>query len=105
MALGMSYDDYWYGDVTMTRYYYEAHQIRLRQRDYESWLAGAYVKVAIESSIGNAFRKGEAAQYPKEPYSVTAEKQKEANEEQQALFMQAWMEQFVEAGKNWGQKS
>ena len=104
MSMGMSYEEYWYGDTTLSRYYYQAYQLRLQQRDYDAWLAGAYVKAAIESSIGNAFRKSssDAVSYPSQPYTIEEKRQREINEEQEALIMQAWMTQFVEAGKNWG---
>ena len=104
MSIGMSYQDYWYGDVDLVRYYYKAYQLRLEQQDYNAWIAGAYVKMAIESSIGNAFRKNsaDAVTYPTEPYSIAEQRRREATEEEQALIMQAWMTQFVEAGKNWG---
>lgn len=109
MAIGMTYEQYWYGDPLMVRAFYEADKIRKEREDYEAWLHGLYVLNALNASVGNMFRKsGQPVKYPTEPFSVTEKKerqrQKEIDEEQEALIAQAWMSSFVQAGKNWGRK-
>ena len=107
MAIGMTYEQYWYGDPLMVRAFYKADKIRQEREDYNAWTQGMYVLSALNASVGNMLRKsGQPAKYPTEPFSVTEKKerqrQKEIDEEQEALLAQAWMSSFVQAGKNWG---
>lgn len=75
MSIGMSYDDFWNGDVAMVRAYRKAQEFRDRRRNQELWLQGMYVYEAIcdVSPILHAFaKKGtKPAPYPAEPYAIT----------------------------------
>ena len=113
MAIGMTYEQYWYGDVHMVRAFYKAHRLRLRMMNETAWLTGAYVKKALDATVGNMFRKGgQPLTYPQEPIwngeedeemkREETEAEREQREEQEALFAQAWMTNFVMAGKGWG---
>lgn len=109
MAIGMSYEQYWYGDPLMVRAFYKADKLRRERMDEEAWLNGLYVMKAIDSTICNGFRKSgqDPAEYPKKPYFVirAEEEEREKTEkekEQEALWAMAWMSSFVQAGKNWG---
>ena len=109
MAIGMTYDQYWYGDVHMARAFYEADRIRQKRMNDEAWLYGAYVCRAIESTICNAFRKkgSQPVSYPKEPIWNDEWEGKEPirDEEQEAVYAEAYMMNMVMAGKNWGKHS
>ena len=109
MAIGMTYDQYWFGDPLMVRAFYKADKLRRRREDENAWLYGMYVQSAIDATVGNMFRKtGETrAEYPKEP--ILLSKAKEVQEMREAQrkeneknFALAWMTSFVQAGKNWG---
>ena len=74
---------------------------------------GQYVYKALDSTVGNMFRKaGQApSEYPKEPFSTTQRKEKEAAKgedkteaakEREKTWARAWMSSFVQAGKNYG---
>lgn len=109
MAIGMTYEQYWYGDPLMVRAFYKAEKLRQRRVDEEAWLAGSYFLKAIDASVINMFRKtGQApAEYPEEPVTVTFErenrvKKTEREKEQEATWALAWMNSFVQAGKNFG---
>lgn len=111
MAIGMTYDQYWYGDVHMARAFYKADRIRQKRMNDEAWLHGAYVVRALEATVGNALRsKGTPPfEYPKEPIwddSWDAEEEREINrkerEEKEAVFAEAYMQNMMLAGKNWG---
>ena len=110
MAIGMTYDEYWYGDPLMVRAFYKANRLREEQKDAEAWLAGSYVLKALDAVVGNLFRdKGsQRAEYPTEPVLAQAKREKrektEREQEQEALWAKAWMSQFVEAGKEWGKQ-
>ena len=106
MAIAMTSEQYWYGDPLMVRAFYKAEKIRRELSDEKAWLQGIYFKLAIESSVGNAFRAKGATpeQYPEVPM-LTAERQKaKQTEDQQKAFARLYMMQMVEAGKNWGRR-
>lgn len=109
MAIGMTYDEYWYGDPLMVRAYYKAEQTRRKMEDQHAWLQGLYVREALASTVGNMFLKDGAKpnEYPKEAYSITSDKEKqqkkeEKDAEKEAVWAMAWMSSFVQAGKNFG---
>lgn len=107
MAIGMTYEQYWYGDPLMVRAFYKADQLRQQRLNDEAWLFGAYVYRAIDATVCNMFRKhnAEMAEYPKKPIEIGEKEEsyyeKEKREEQEALFAQAYMSNMVLAGKNW----
>ena len=110
MAIGMTYDQYWYGDVHMARAFYKADRLRQKRMNEEAWLHGAYVLRALDATVCNAFRKkgDPQSEYPKEPIwdddwddDYRQEKQEE-REETEALFAEAYMTNMMLAGKNWG---
>lgn len=49
LAIGMSYNEYWYSSPFLTKTYYDAHTLRTRQRNEELWLQGFYNYAAFES--------------------------------------------------------
>ena len=109
MAIGMTYDEYWFGDPLLVRAYYKAVQLRRKRADEDAWLNGLYVLNALNATVGNMFRKpGQApAEYPKEPFTVQEDRRKEEErtekqKEREATWALAWMNSFVEAGKNFG---
>ena len=81
----MTYDQYWNGDCTLTKYYRKADEIKKERRNEELWLQGAYIYEALcdVSPILHAFaKKGTKPQpYSDKPYSITAEQVKRAEEE------------------------
>lgn len=110
MAIGMSYDQYWYGDPLMVRAFFKADKLRQERADEEAWTHGLYVLSALDATVGNMFRKSgqSPAEYPAEPFTITKRKEKqkktEEQQEQEATWALAWMSSFVNAGKNWGKK-
>ena len=111
MAIGMTYEQYWYGDPMMVRAFYKANQIRKDIADEAAWLNGLYVYNALNAAIGSTFhRPGSApADYPDQPFSLKKkqeEKQRktEVEQEEEAVWAMAWMSSFVQAGKHWGKQ-
>ena len=109
MAIGMTYEQYWYGDPLMVRAFIKAHKIRQQKMNEEAWLQGAYVLRALDVVVGNAFRKKgqKPSEYPKEPIAfaeeeLETEEERERKEEQNAVFARAYMSAMVHAGKDWG---
>ena len=107
--MGMTYDQYWYGDPLMVRAFYKADQLRRERMDEEAWLFGIYTMNALNVIVGNALKKSGAppVDYPKEPYMATYNREKERErtereKEQERVWALAWMTSFVAAGKNFG---
>lgn len=107
MAIGMTYEQYWYGDPLMVRDFYKAWKIRQQQINEQAWLNGVYFMKALEATVGNAMRKqgSQAIEYPSKPLELykqeETEEQKFLREEDEATFARAYMENMVLAGKNW----
>ena len=87
MSYGMSYDEFWYGDVYRTKFYRDAYKIKVRQKDEELWLQGMYVYEALckVSPILHAFsKKGtKPLQYSPKPYMSNMEFEKSKVDKEQ----------------------
>lgn len=84
LSIGMTEKQYWDRDSTLTKFYREADKLRQERRNYDMWLQGMYIYDGIQrlAPILRAFgKKGTKAEpYVKEPYPITAEEQKRAQE-------------------------
>lgn len=101
--MGMTYDQYWYGDPQMVRAFYETHKLKKQRENETAWLHGLYVFHAVSIALANAFReKGKSAEnYPAKPFGFD-EEQKQLDEETELALAESYMKQMVRAGKNWG---
>ncbi|HIS12711.1 MAG TPA: hypothetical protein IAB40_06365 [Candidatus Onthocola stercoravium] len=100
MAIGMSYQEFWYEDCWIAKYYLEAYKIRKEQINEQLWLQGMYVFEAIldASPVLHAFsKKGtKAIPYSKQPYSLfkktekEKEKEVEIEREKAKIFFENW---------------
>lgn len=79
MAYGMTYDDYWHGDMEMAKAYREAYKIKQKQENAYAHRQGAYFYEAIVKGIANTFGKSKDF-YTEYPYPLT-EEEKEKQEE------------------------
>lgn len=74
MAIGVPYQEFWHGDYSQLRYYFEADKHRRERENYLAWLQGAYVYDAIcaVSPILHAFAKKGTKPLPylKKPYDT-----------------------------------
>ena len=77
LSIGMTADEFWNQDCTLTKYYRKAHSIQLDRKNQELWLQGLYIYEALcdVSPILHAFAKQgtKPAPYPTEPYPRTKE--------------------------------
>ena len=107
MAIGMTYEEYWYGDPLMVRAFYEAWKLKKKQQDELAWLNGLYVAKALNATVMNAFKKqgSQPETYPEKPILCAEEEKNKAKteeqEEMEALYAMAYMENMVLAGKGW----
>ena len=85
MSIGMSYDDFYNGDVCMVEAYRKADELRLKQRNYEFWIQGMYTYEALCDAsplFRFSMKKGtiKPEPYLKEPYPVTQTEVREREE-------------------------
>ena len=86
MAYGMSYDQFWDGDVMAHKQYRKAYKIRISEKNTMLWLQGRYFYDAIcaASPIIRAFSKAKRpTEYNKEPYDLEADAKKRREEREQ----------------------
>lgn len=102
--MGMSYEDYWYGDPEKAKFFREAYLYKLEARNRKLWVMGRYVYDAIfaNSPVLRAFGGATSPRkYLEEPYAITdrmakereeireAEEQRRAREDIEAQIMNA----------------
>ena len=88
MSIGMSYDDFWNGDVSMVKAYRKAYELQEKRRNQELWLQGMYFYEALCDAsplFRFSMKKGiiKPEPYLKEPYPITAAEVR-AREEREA---------------------
>ena len=102
LSIGMTPEQYWDGDSTLTKYYREADRLHLKRRNEELWLQGMYIYEALcdVSPVLHAFAKRgtKVVPYPERPYAITntdikeEKKRKEQMEREKAKrYMEAQM--------------
>ena len=102
LSIGMTYEQYWYGDVWMVEAFREAEKLRQERVNAETWLQGMYVYDAIAriSPVLHAFaKKGTKPQpYMSKPYEfgkreisdIEREQIKENERLKSILFFKNW---------------
>ena len=85
MSIGMSYDDFWNGDVSMVKAYRKAYELREKRRNQELWLQGMYFYEALCDAsplFRFTMKKGsiKPEPYVREPYPITAAEVREREE-------------------------
>ena len=86
MAYGMTYEQFWNGDVKAHKCYRKAHKIRMSEDNTKLWLQGRYFYDALcaVSPIIRAFSKAKRPNdYNKEPYDLDAEDKRRREEREQ----------------------
>lgn len=82
LSIGMSYNDYWYNDYEMVKYYRKAHTLQIDEKNTLMWLQGYYVYNAILdcSPVLNAMsKKHKPVPYMNKP--IELRKKEKTNEE------------------------
>lgn len=101
MSLGMTYEQYWYGNYDLINYYIESEKIRQVKRNNEMWLQGLYVHIAIGDLVPvlNPFSKEhKAKKYLSKPIPITKEEQEEEERDKMQRFIK-YMDTLVARGK------
>ena len=100
LAIGMTPEQYWEGDCTLTKYYRKAEELRNERRNQELWLQGMYIYEALcdVSPVLHAYaKKGtKPSPYSSKPYPLTAQQVRNEEEEKQRKVMDKG-KKFMEA--------
>lgn len=103
MSYGMTYNEYWYGDAYIVKFYRESYRLKLKSQDENNWMLGMYVYEAILdcSPILHAFsKKGtKPLQYSSKPY--LADKLREKTKEEIEQEKENERLKFVVQMNNW----
>ena len=102
LSIGMSEEQYWDKDPMLAKYYREADELRKERVNQEAWLQGMYIYDALAriSPIMSGFaKKGTKAKpYVEQPYPLSHERTKTAEEKKEKLkyekgkrYMEAFM--------------
>lgn len=103
MSMGMSYDEFWEGDVALPKFYREAYKLKqereFEQANFNAWLQGFYNTRAYAVVLGNAFadKNSEPMEYFDKPIQLgkkTKEQQVE-DVESARLKMRIALDNFV----------
>ena len=86
MSIGMTYDEYWFGEPERTRFYRDSHILKCKSRNQELWLQGMY----FISSIAVALDSKKKTKYPEKPFEIypktEAERKAEAERERRKVI-------------------
>lgn len=82
MAYGMTYDQFWDGDVSAHRMFIKAEKLRMKRKNEDAWLQGMYFYEALccSSSLFRGLKPSRPQAYRKEPYDISDEDRKKREE-------------------------
>lgn len=108
MAMGVSYNEFWNGDYSQFKYYWEKENILNEKKNAELWLLGNYVYDAICAVapvlVANPRNGAKITPYHKKPYQLNEEEPKTPQEEQNEMLVKfknmtsRWNENFNKGG-------
>lgn len=93
MAMGVSFEEFWYGDYCRLKFYEQAYYNKLKKRDYDAWIQGAYFYHAVTVALARGFGGDKKAEYPKQPFGYEEEKPEEYMSQQE---LRAYIRQQLE---------
>ena len=89
LSIGMTFEQYWYEDCLLAKYYRKAHELKQKRRNQELWLQGAYFYEALTdvAPMLHAFaKKGtKATPYVAEPFALTSKEVIERRKREEKL--------------------
>ena len=100
MAMGVSFDEFWYGDYCRLKFYERAYFNRLKKRDYDMWLEGAYVYQAVSVALAKSFGGDRQAEYPKQPFGYEKPEEQMSQEELLAYIQKQLEEEAAAYARN-----
>lgn len=106
MSYGMTYEQFWEGDVCAHKAFREAEKIRIRRQNEQAHLQGAYIYEAL-AAVAPLFRGMKPSKpqpYRKEPYDMFAEDAKRREEEEEKSRYEKIKEKVAAFAKAFNEK-
>lgn len=97
MAIGMTYNEFWFGDPYLVRYYREAYNFKRKIKNEEMWVQGMYFAKAIGASLDKKNK------YPEKPFDIFPKTAREKQAEIEAN-RQKVIDFFTNVKKSWSTK-
>ena len=108
LAIGMTYEQFWFGDVCLTQCYMEAFKLKQRLENEHAWLQGRYVYEAIGALVPvlHAFAKNgtKPNEYLKEPFPMSEQEIKERKERDERLAYERGMQRMKALAESMNKK-
>ena len=92
MAMGVSYEEFWFGDYCKLKYYEQAYFHQLEKRNYDVWLQGALFYKALEVALARGFGGDKSVKYPTYEEFIGKSKMEEMTQEELWAFIQKQLE-------------
>lgn len=106
MSYGMTYDQFWDGDVSAHKAYREAHKLVLKEKNAFMHIQAAYFYEALcnASSLFRGLKPSRPQEFRKEPYDIFAEDAKRKAEEEQKQRYERIKEKVAAFAKAFNEK-
>lgn len=107
MAYGMSYEQFWDGDVYAHKQYAKAHKQQLSESNTIAWLQGRYVYDALcaVSPIMRAFSKArKPGKYHEHPIDLFEDEQKKREEDERRKRYEKMREKVAQFAEEFNKK-
>lgn len=99
MSIGMTYDEYWFGEPERAKYYRKAYELKKKQLNEQIWLQGMYVYEALcdvaPVLVSYPQKNAKIHEYSNEPYALTVKEQKEREHRELERKQKAMMDKFA----------
>ena len=110
MSIGMSYDEFWNGDVHMVKAYRKANELQDRRNNQNMWMQGRYFYDALCAAsplYRFTMKKGiiKPEPYIKEPYPITEAELREREEREAKAREERLKAEFMEFAERIRQNS
>lgn len=102
LSIGMTPEQYWDDDVTLTRAYYKAYDMRVHRRNEEMWRQGLYNYIALVSAapaFHSLSKHPEPHKFLEEPLPLTEKDAKDAERRKEEATYRKMMEVFAGRAK------
>lgn len=99
MSMGMSYDEFWFGEPERVKYYRKAHEIKKKQMNEQLWLQGLYIYEAfcdVSPILVTMPKRGaKILPYSETPYALTQNEAKKQKEDAAQRKQKAMLDMFA----------
>lgn len=94
LAIGMTYDEFWHGPVSLARAYRKAWDIKMHKEEQDRWRQGLYFYESLLkiAPVLHAFAKdAKPGEYPSEPYPLTDKEAKDRERKKEMENFKAYL--------------